>query len=278
MQTLLNTAHADRRLATRLEAAEGRANAAMVRTRAALQPDSGAASLQVAGAHVLFDGAGSPLTQTFGLGMDRVPDDAEISTIEAFFIERGAAVCHELCPLADAALPALLATRGYRPVEHTNVLFQPVDDAEPPDITPRHLTARTIAPDEAELWAKVAAAGWGARSPQLGNFMEQLGAVTTRCPGVTCFLAELDGWPIATGTLIVRDGVGLLAGSSTVPRHRRRGAQTALLSARLAFAAAQSCDVAMIVTAPGSDSQRNAERAGFRVAYTRTKWCLDIQT
>jgi hypothetical protein len=29
-----------------------------------------------------------------------------------------------------------------------------------------------------------------------------------------------------------------------------------------------------MVAAPGSDSQRNAERAGFRVAYTRTKWCL----
>jgi hypothetical protein len=30
----------------------------------------------------------------------------------------------------------------------------------------------------------------------------------------------------------------------------------------------------MIVAAPGSDSQRNAERAGFRIAYTRTKWRL----
>ena len=28
----------------------------------------------------------------------------------------------------------------------------------------------------------------------------------------------------------------------------------------------------MMVTAVGSQSQRNAERNGFRVAYTRTKW------
>jgi len=30
----------------------------------------------------------------------------------------------------------------------------------------------------------------------------------------------------------------------------------------------------MMVAAPGSASQRNAERNGFRVAYTRTKWQL----
>jgi hypothetical protein len=27
---------------------------------------------------------------------------------------------------------------------------------------------------------------------------------------------------------------------------------------------------------PGSGSQRNAERNGFRIAYTRTKWQLQI--
>ena len=30
----------------------------------------------------------------------------------------------------------------------------------------------------------------------------------------------------------------------------------------------------MIVAQPGSGSQRNAERNGFRIAYTRTKWRL----
>jgi hypothetical protein len=34
----------------------------------------------------------------------------------------------------------------------------------------------------------------------------------------------------------------------------------------------RGCDIAMMVAATGSDSQRNAERMGFRIAYTRTKW------
>jgi len=36
----------------------------------------------------------------------------------------------------------------------------------------------------------------------------------------------------------------------------------------------QGCDIAMMAALPGSASQRNAERNGFRIAYTRTKWQL----
>ena len=56
------------------------------------------------------------------------------------------------------------------------------------------------------------------------------------------------------------------------PDARKQGAQRALLEARLAYAAQQGCDLAMMAAAPGSASQRNAERQGFRIAYTRIKW------
>ena len=86
------------------------------------------------------------------------------------------------------------------------------------------------------------------------------------------FLAEADGAAIATGGLTIHGGVALLAGASTVPEGRRLGAQNALLAARLHFAAEQGCDIAMMCALPGSASQRNAERHGFRIAYTRVKW------
>jgi GNAT superfamily N-acetyltransferase len=68
--------------------------------------------------------------------------------------------------------------------------------------------------------------------------------------------------------------VALLAGAATVPEMRRRGLQTALIEARMQYAADHGCDLLMIVAEPGSQSQCNAERNGFRVAYTRTKWRL----
>ena len=63
-------------------------------------------------------------------------------------------------------------------------------------------------------------------------------------------------------------GVAQLTGAATAPAHRRRGIQTALLSARLADAAA-CCDAAVITTQPGSKSQQNAQRQGFDLLYAR---------
>ncbi len=52
------------------------------------------------------------------------------------------------------------------------------------------------------------------------------------------------------------------------------GCRGALLRERLRYAFDHGCDLAMMVAAAGSDSQRNAERKGFQIAYTRIKWRL----
>jgi len=86
------------------------------------------------------------------------------------------------------------------------------------------------------------------------------------------FLAERGGVAIAAGALMLADGLALLAGASTVPEHRKQGAQRALLEGRLQFVAGPGCDLAMMCSEPRSGSQRNAERHGFRIAYTQIKW------
>jgi hypothetical protein len=103
-------------------------------------------------------------------------------------------------------------------------------------------------------------------------YIEGFARLSVAC--ATCFVAERDGIPIATAALFMHEGTALLAGASTIPDGRRQGAQNALLDARLQTAASHGCDLAMMVAAPGSASQRNAERQGFRIAYTRTKWQL----
>jgi len=67
-------------------------------------------------------------------------------------------------------------------------------------------------------------------------------------------------------------GVAGLFGASTLPAFRNRGVQTALLKQRLARAAAENCDLAVCIAAPGSSSQRNVVRLGFSVLYTRVKF------
>ncbi len=70
------------------------------------------------------------------------------------------------------------------------------------------------------------------------------------------------------------EGYACVQFAEAIPELRRRGLQAALLHERMRYAFDHGCDLAMMVAAAGSDSQRNAERQGFRIAYTRTKWKL----
>jgi hypothetical protein len=264
----------DLALARRLERAEASRNAAFVETRAELQPEVQATWTKVAGTYAMFDGVESPLTQSFGLGLFQTIGPDEMQALENFFLDRGAEVFHEVSPIADPSLLTLLNERGYQPVELTSVLIRPTGVTIEP-VRPRdeRLVVRWIDPGEEDLWARVAAEGWG-DTAELAAFVREIGEVMARSKGSFCFLAEMDGRPIAAAALGLADDVALLAGASTIPSARNRGAQLALLQARLRFAADRDCDLAMMGAQPGSTSQRNAERQGFRIVYTRIKWQL----
>ncbi len=264
----------DAALARRLEKAEGRSNAEFVEARAKVFPASGAQWIEVGGTYAMYDGVASPLTQTFGLGLFQPITTVELEQIEQFFKERGAPVFHEVSPLVELDLVALLNVRGYQPMEFTSVMCRPIRRGERFAVAPNErIGVRLIEPDEHDLWAQTAAKGWS-EFPEFTDFMLELSQVSAARVGTLSFIAELDGQPIATGALSICEGVALLAGASTIPEGRKQGAQLALLDRRLSYAAEQGCDLAMMCTQPGSASQRNAERQGFRIAYTRIKWQL----
>jgi len=261
-------------MARRLEKAEAQSNVEFVEARAQAFPDSGAQWTEVAGAYAMYDGVASPLTQTFGLGLFAMPTSADMDRLERFFRERGAPVVHEVSPLADAALLPLLNGRGYQPIELTSVMSRPIDPhLRIAALRDARIHVRQAGANEHDLWAQTAARGWS-ESPELNDFMLALSQISATRRQTVSFLAELEGQPIATGALSMTEGVALLAGASTVPEGRKQGAQLALLESRLHYAAEHGCDIAMMGALPGSASQRNAERQGFRIMYTRIKWRL----
>jgi GNAT superfamily N-acetyltransferase len=263
---------ADRALALRLEGAEAFACRQFAETRARLFPGCGSQVIRVAGTTVVFDGADAPTTQTFGLGLFEELTADDLDQIEQFFRARGAAVMHEVCPFAGINALTLLCDRGYRPIEISSVLYRLVDVQSA--MHSASIRVRVISQNESELWNDVSTRGWCHEHPELESFMRQMGVIAASREQSPCFLAEFDGVPAAAGGLVLHQGVALFAGASTVPDYRRRGLQAALLSERMGFAAASQCDLAMMVAEAGSSSQHNAEREGFRVAYTRTKWQL----
>jgi GNAT superfamily N-acetyltransferase len=136
------------------------------------------------------------------------------------------------------------------------------------------VTVRVAGAEEGPLWSEISARGWSHDHPELGDFIRQLNAISSTREHSTYFLADFEGQTGAAGVLCIHDGVALFGGAATVPELRRRGLQGALLQARMRYAREHGCDLAMMGAEVGSDSQRNAERKGFQVAYSRIKWRL----
>jgi GNAT superfamily N-acetyltransferase len=262
----------DLSLSRRLESSEGHACAEFAKARRRSYPESGAETMKSAGAYVVFNGLESPVTQTFGLGILEELNAETLDRIEGFFFDRRAPVNHEVSPLAGVAAADLLCGRNYRPIEFSSVLYQPVERTRAHEH--RDIQVRVTRTEEVQLWAEINARGWCHEHPELLESLQNNGLLVASRENSVSFLAEYDGVPGAVGALSLYDGVALFAGAATVPELRGRGLQAALLTERMNYAFSHGCDLAMMVTEVGSGSQRNAERKGFKIAYTRTKWRL----
>jgi GNAT superfamily N-acetyltransferase len=95
--------------------------------------------------------------------------------------------------------------------------------------------------------------------------------------GWRCWLALDDDEPAGAAGLYAARGVGYLGFAGTLPEHRGKGAQGALLAARIRQAAGLGCD--LLVTETGerrddrpSNSYRNILRAGFEEVAVTSNW------
>ena len=248
---------ADGRLARLLEAAEA-ANA-----RGCAGPDI--ALIEAGGGCGVFAGADSPLTQVVGMGLDGPVRAADLDAVEAFLRSRGAGVTIDLCPLADPRLLEELVRRGYRPTEFNNVLEKRLAGISIV-LTPR---VRRAVAGEDDLWSHAVGRGFFEQSDLTTAEMD-VGRHVFAMPEALCYLAVAEGREPAGGAAMsVRDGLATLFADATIPRHRRQGFHAELIAARLNEAIARGCELASATTLPGSASQRNYERMGFEVVYTK---------
>lgn len=158
----------DRNLARQLERTEASSNAAFVEARRQLFPESGAEWIEVGGAYAMFDGAESPLTQTFGLGIFEEATNEHLETLENFFKERGAPVFHEISPMADLSLLSLLKERGFHPIELTSVIYLPLErEINLGFLLNPQIKTRIAGANEEKLWAETDARGWSTEAPGL---------------------------------------------------------------------------------------------------------------
>jgi GNAT superfamily N-acetyltransferase len=262
-------------LAERVERAEAQLIAAGSEAAHRRTTDTEGFVLPIAGGVASFAEEDSPFNKVAGLGFGGVPSAADLAEVERAFAACHAPVQVELANLADPAIGALLTERGYRLVSFENVLGLALD-GEIERVTPPGVDVRPSGEDEFESWLDVvveAVAHPDARGvPSHEEFPREVIARAMRdftAAGVLRYIALRDGVVAGGASYRVAEGIAQFTGAATAPEHRRHGVQTALLSARLAAAAAAGCDVAVVTTQPGSTSQQNAQRRGFDLLYTR---------
>jgi hypothetical protein len=263
----------DTKLARRIEQAE--VDLIRAANSAARRREAPGFLIPVAGGVASFADYGSPYNKVTGMGFDGVPDGEELDLIERAFATHGAPTQVELAHLADPAIGALLTARGYRLESFENILGRSLgEDAAPlslPDVD-----IRRSWDDEFDTWLAVMADAaahadidglpWHEEFPRAiyeEAMRDAAGA------GVRRYAAVRAGSLAGGAELRLVDGIAQFAGSATALAHRRNGIQNALLAVRLADAAAEGCDLAVIVTQPGSRSHQNAQRRGFHLLYTR---------
>lgn len=260
----------DAALAARIDAGEARLSSAIART---LQARGVPVELTpVAGGLSVLAQAGSQVNKVIGAGF--VPDDAALAAVEAAWWARGEAVRFEVATLANPPIHTYLTARGYQLRGFEHVLTRRLTDAALPA---SDVTVERVGPEDGERWLDVSLAGWGApdgtgaATPphEQGGLREVFGDFL-RTDAIAHYLASIDGVPAGSGSARYdQDGIAYLVGASTAPAYRRRGVQRAILNTRLAAARAAGCELAVVTTDPGSQSQANVIRAGFAVGYAR---------
>ncbi|MCU0522101.1 MAG: GNAT family N-acetyltransferase [Anaerolineae bacterium] len=252
-------------IARRLDLAEAWSDVTHATAQARLYPETGAASLPVAGGHAVYCGQPSPLNRACGLGMSGPVTTADLDALEDFYVDRGVDMRVRICPHADASLVRLLGERGYVLAEFMNVYARPVGDPLGADSIPTDVEVRVANEAEARQWFERAGYAGDWAQPDGIAFMV---IRTVLKQGARLYLAWKDGQPVGGGAVEIHAGVAALMAAATLPDYRRMGIHGALMRARLAAAADEGCDVAMAHTRPGAMSQGNVLRTGFHLLYT----------
>lgn len=258
----------DPALAARFELTHAWRGIHYARAQQTLHPGRAIRIEPVADGFAIYAGPDSPLNRVIGLGCTGPVTAADLDQLETLYGEAGAGVHLDLCPLADPALIALLRGRSYQMEGFQSILALALTEVLPLAASPVDLRIAQATPQEAELWIQTTAQGFaGTESPSPAVF--DILAPNFHAANAFCYFAWSGDEPAAGGAMYHHDGIVELGGTSTRPAFRRRGAQAALIQTRLAVAQAMGCDFALVLTEPGSNSQRNLMRRGFHLAYNK---------
>ena len=207
--------------------------------------------------------------RVLGLGLHEPLTDSVLEEAIAHYPE-GKGFAINLCPFAEltgASQP--LVSHGFATFFHHLKWIR--DDAP--------ATAVNTALEVVEI-GRSRAHEWAALYAEIHDLSPAYAVWTASAvgrEGWTHQLALDQDRPVAIAAMYVHDGLAWLGKMGTLEKDRKRGAQGALLAARVNAGLASGVRAFALETAPDwpdlpGGSLRNAARAGFRPAYARPSW------
>lgn len=185
-------------------------------------------------------------------GFARLVDDFTSAGVKRFFVW--------LSPGPDMdTVRGWLDQAGFvRRVQWTRYPTLVRDSLEPPSVQSDLVVREARGSDLAAAHAAVGDTMWGEYQRSFGK------------DGFTHFMAFDGARPVAIGALAVFERLGYLTLATTAEKDRKRGAQSALIAARIAKARALGCTALVVETLTMLEpSLRNLERTGFHVAFEK---------
>ena len=228
----------------------------------------------LAGGKAVAAGPGAPFSKIAGLGFEPI-DISLLDTVEEAFASTATPVRIELASLANPEVGALLTRRGYVLQGFENVLAKSLPAEEP---SSTEVSIVRVVDSESAQWVDVLAASFAEPDTFDGPAVDEpvdraaLDAIfgqISEINGLVRYFARRNNDVAGGAAIRIAEGMAQLCGAATLPAHRRRGVQTALLQHRLADAGRAGCDMAVVTTQPGSVSQQNVQRQGFELLYCR---------
>ena len=211
------------------------------------------------------------LNRVVGLGAERPATEADVDRALAVM---GTGLAFYVAVNPGARPPELLEwlyARGLRPGWGWMAFRRGVRDAPPVQTSLRFIEANGGL--AAARFARIVRMSYG--------LPEAIEPAIARAPrgGWQCWLALDDDEPVAAAALYAADGVAYLGLAGTLPEHRGKGAQSALLAVRIRRAAELGCHLVLTETGERShdrpsNSYRNILRAGFEETAVTANWLL----
>lgn len=200
----------------------------------------------------------------------------QLDEIIHFFHTQGRKVQLEIIPSkASPTLLKALSEKGlYQSGFHTSLytFLTPNHLKEPRhNVLPDYIQIREFRESEIELYATIHCRGTGLSDEGIPYIVQNNQVLFART-GWKFFLGLIHDQPAGVGVMYIKDGVGSCTFAATLPEFRQQGIHAALLQERMKESIQSGCDLFVSQAGYLSQSHRNMEQIGLKIAYTRATW------